>query len=63
MANTNQIRNKFTQFFLDCVFPFKDSGKTCSGPKCCKTDGDSRAWCSTKVDSNGVHVNGYYKYC
>ena len=54
---------KFTYFFPGCIFPFKDSGKTCTGPTCYKTDGDSKAWCSTKVDGNGKHVNGHYKYC
>ena len=46
-----------------CIFPFKDSGKWCNGPFCCKTDGDSKAWCSTQVDANRKHVNGHYKYC
>ena len=46
-----------------CVFPFKDSGKVCAGPKCCRTDGDKKPWCSTKVDPNGNHVNGNFQYC
>lgn len=47
-----------------CVFPFKEGGKTCPGPKCCNTDNDSVGyWCSTKVDADGVHVGGYFAYC
>ena len=47
-----------------CIFPFKDSGKTCWGPKCCNLDNDKKgAWCSTKVNDKGVHVKGNFAYC
>merc|ERR1712072_1335717 len=47
-----------------CVFPFKKNGKTCAGPGCCNLDNDSKGnWCSTKVDSKGVHIGGHFVYC
>ena len=46
------------------MFPFKDSGKTCPGPKCCNLDNGSKgSWCSTKVDAAGNHISGNYAYC
>ena len=44
-----------------CVFPFKYKGRTCPGPMCCSFEGE--AWCSTKVDGDGVHVPGNWGYC
>ena len=47
-----------------CIFPFTKNGKTCPGPACCNLDEDPKgAWCSTKVDDNGVHVTDNYAYC
>merc|ERR1719228_378111 len=47
-----------------CRFPFKFRNKAYAS---CTTDfdPDNRAWCSTKVDSNGVHVpgEGEFGYC
>merc|ERR1719228_1215126 len=47
-----------------CRFPFKFQNKAYAS---CTTDfdPDNRAWCSTKVDSNGVHVSGEgeFGYC
>jgi len=44
-----------------CVFPFKVSNLTITG--CTKIDGDTNAWCATKVDSQGVIVPGNWGYC
>ena len=44
-------------------FHFKDNGKVCAGPKCCRTDDDARPWCSTKVYANGKHMKGNFQYC
>jgi hypothetical protein len=42
-----------------CVFPFKFRGKTYNR---CTTDGNesgnTKSWCSTKVDSSGKHIGG-----
>jgi len=42
-----------------CVFPFKFNGKTYNR---CTTNGNksgnTKAWCSTKVDSSGKHIGG-----
>jgi len=40
-----------------CVFPFSFRGRTYNG---CTTSGDPelRLWCSTRTDSNGVHISG-----
>ena len=47
-----------------CIFPFTKNGKTCPGPACCNLDEDPKgAWCSTKVDDQGVHVTDNYAYC
>ena len=47
-----------------CIFPFTYNGKTCPGPTCCNLDNASKgAWCSTKVDANGNHIDGNYGYC
>jgi len=41
----------------DCIFPFTHKGQTYYG---CPVDtvDRSKRWCSTRVDSNGVHVSG-----
>merc|ERR550532_1228802 len=47
-----------------CKFPFEFRGKVFAS---CTTDFDpeNRSWCSTKVDSQGVHISGQgeYGYC
>jgi len=42
---------------VGCVFPFSFKGRTYNG---CTTDDDpeNRLWCSTRTDSNGVHISG-----
>lgn len=44
-----------------CVFPFIYKGRQYGG---CPIDPDDRTkrWCSTRVDSNGVHVGGQGQY-
>jgi len=43
-----------------CVFPFKFGAVTFNS---CTTAGGYAPWCSTKVDSNGVHVGGNFGDC
>merc|ERR1711931_432658 len=45
-----------------CVFPFTIDGKTYNG---CTTyfDPENKPWCSTKVDSNGGYITGYWGHC
>ena len=47
----------------NCVFPFTFAGRVHT--TCTTIDGDPRPWCSTKVDSSGVHVSGggHWEYC
>merc|ERR1712060_169217 len=44
-----------------CVFPFtyKDTSYT----SCKPSVGSKKSWCSTKTDSSGVYVSGYWGYC
>ena len=48
----------------ECQFPFIFEDKTRTG---CTTDTDpeGKPWCSTKVDSQGVHVGGggHWAHC
>jgi len=44
-----------------CVFPFTVAGLVQNA--CTTVDGDSRPWCSTKVDAAGTHVVGNWGYC
>ena len=46
-----------------CVFPFEYKGKEYSN--CAWEEGEDKPWCSTKVDSNGKHVDGssHWGYC
>lgn len=46
----------------ECVFPFIFRGNKYNG---CTTeyDFDNKAWCSTKVNSNGEHIRGNWGYC
>jgi len=48
----------------DCIFPFTFNGVTYVA--CAEWvyggSGQGQKWCSTKVDSSGVHVNGEGKY-
>jgi len=39
-----------------CVFPFKFGDKIYNG--CTFDDADGKYWCSTRTDSNGVHMGG-----
>lgn len=45
-----------------CIFPFIHKGKTYTG---CAPDQGACHWCSTKIDENGVHINGqgFYGCC
>jgi len=45
-----------------CQFPFIVNGQSFSS---CTSSGDSRAWCSTKVDQNNNHISGIgeWGYC
>ena len=47
----------------NCVFPWIYGGRIHEG--CTTIDGDSQPWCSTQVDSTGVHVAGgtNWEYC
>ena len=61
-----QKSNQPNYFFcLDeyCIFPFKVSNLTLTG--CTKVDGDTNAWCATKVDSQvqiGVFESNFQAY-
>lgn len=44
-----------------CVFPFKFRGVTYDG--CTEVASEGTPWCSTKTDSNGVHVQGNWGSC
>jgi len=44
-----------------CVFPFVVGGL--QQEKCTRVDGDTRPWCSTKVDAGGSHMTGHWGYC
>ena len=48
-----------------CVFPFTKDGITCVS--CVEWiwggENTGKKWCSTKVDSEGVHINGHYGFC
>ena len=45
-----------------CIFPFIHKGKPYNG---CVPDQGACHWCSTKIDNNGVHINGkgFYGCC
>ena len=47
----------------NCIFPFIFGNRI--HESCTTIDGDAQPWCSTKVDSNGVHVSGggHWEYC
>jgi len=51
-----------TEAGTQCQFPFITNGQTFTS---CTQSGDTRAWCSTKVDSNGNHISGIgeWGYC
>ena len=46
----------------ECIFPFTFNNFTYYG---CPTDpnDESKRWCSTKTDENGVHIPGQWGYC
>ena len=47
-----------------CIFPFRFRDKTYN--KCTTTGndpGDDKAWCSTKTDSSGEHIQGNWGNC
>ena len=46
----------------ECVFPFTHDNITYLG---CPFDSidETKRWCSTKTDENGVHVIGNWGYC
>jgi len=43
-----------------CVFPFIHNGIEHNA--CSWFNGDEHPWCSTKVDTNGIHVDGQSQY-
>ena len=45
----------------NCVFPFIFAGR--QHDTCTTIDGAENPWCSTQVDSDGVHVDGNWEYC
>ena len=44
-----------------CVFPFKFRGDTITN--CTTIDGDTKPWCSTKTNADGIMVSGSWGYC
>ena len=45
-----------------CIFPFIFRGVTYY--KCTnKYDPYNKYWCSTNVNSQGIHIQGYWGYC
>lgn len=45
---------------VSCIIPFTFKGTTYNT---CTMAEDDKAWCSTKVDSEGGHVGGQWGYC
>ena len=43
-----------------CIFPFNYKGKDY---KACTNFGHTQHWCSTKVDTNGNHIDGQWGDC
>ena len=49
-----------------CIFPFYHKNKEynlCTSDDIPKTEKDKTPWCSTEVDTNGVHIKGKYGLC
>ena len=47
----------------NCIFPFSNNGKVYGGCTCDLNSPDEKPWCSTKTDSDGVHIKGNWGYC
>merc|ERR1719186_399559 len=54
---TRTPRDPSSSANVPCVFPFTYAGKTYNS---CTAEGqsDQKPWCSTKVDTEGIHVEG-----
>ncbi len=65
--NSNRLRERTSDsegngiFDMECDFPFSYNNITYSD--CTEVDNNGIAWCSTKVNSNGVHVTGFWGNC
>ena len=65
------VEDKSTKEQSPCVFPFTFNYKDSSGSEVNQTffgctanlDPDDKPWCSTKVDSNGIHKVGHWGHC
>ena len=54
LGDSNCATNGGPSSNVSCIFPFKFNGVTYNE---CALDSDGY-WCSTKVDSSGVHIGG-----
>ena len=65
------VEDKSTKDYASCVFPFTFNYKDSNGTRVNQTfygcttnlDPDDKPWCSTKVDSNGIHQHGHWGHC
>ena len=65
------VEDKSTKEHATCVFPFTFNYKDSSGTMVNQTfygctrnlDPDDKPWCSTKVDSIGIHQAGHWGHC
>ena len=56
-----QLSSCYTKTEKACVFPFKYAGRIYN--QCIDLLNGGSAWCSTRVDSNGQHVPGFWDNC
>ena len=65
------VEDKSTKEQASCVFPFTFNYKDSNGTNINQTfygcttnlDPDDKPWCSTKVDSDGLHQHGHWGHC
>ena len=65
------VEDKSTKEKASCVFPFTFNYKDSNGTEVNQTfygctrnlDPDDKPWCSTKVDSDGIHQHGHWGHC
>ena len=65
------VEDKSTKEQASCVFPFTFNYKDSNGTNVNQTfygcttnlDPDDKPWCSTKVDSDGIHQHGHWGHC